>query len=325
MQTRETYKDKMLYLATSHGLYTLEYKNDQWVQTRYSLKDQYISRLCVRSGQILAGTKAGVFRSQDLGCTWEKCEQGIGDIYVRALYADDDSGRIYLGTEPAAIYFSDDGGQNWKTGAHVETLRDKHNWSLPYSSEAGCIRGFAVRKNRCYAAAEQGGVLRSDNGGENWDLVLGSTGEENVRPDGVHFDVHQVYTHSSSPDNILACTGGGLYKSADGGDRWEQLYDCYCRAAWMDPQDRNHIIFGPADSVDRNGRIEASEDSLNWQDFSKQLPTPWSETMVELISSYQDSLFAITSDGRCFITLLEEDNWMPLFPEIKLINDLLIV
>src|SRR5256885_10017228 len=53
---------------------------------------------------------------------------------------------------------------------------------LPYTTlfRSGCIRGFAFHGARAYAAAEGGGALRSDDGGETWSLCAGSNGNPDL-------------------------------------------------------------------------------------------------------------------------------------------------
>ena len=113
--------------------------------------------------------------------------------------------------------------QSGRSGVPHEEVahpRDGHHWFLPYSPEAGCVRGFAVHGERVYAAAEVGGVVRSDDGGQTWRLAHGSDGQPafgEPRWPLVHPDVHSIEVHPSSPDLVLAATGGGLYRSQDGG------------------------------------------------------------------------------------------------------------
>ena len=154
-------------------------------------------------------------------------------------------------------------GKSWRACAEVTQLRDKFKWSLPYSPEAGCVRGFAFHGSRAYAAVEVGGVLRSDDNGETWQLAEGSDGNpsfEGPPEPFIYPDVHSIEVHPSSPDLVYAPTGGGFYRSNDGGKTWKLFYDCYCRAVWVDPLDPEHFILGPADYVNSNGRIEESRD-----------------------------------------------------------------
>jgi len=290
------------------------------------LSGRRVTSVIAREGVILAGTRNGVYRSGDRGRTWREAGDGLSVRHVRWLaYHPEVSDRELAGTEPAAIFISQDGGATWRECSEVADLRREHGWRLPYSPEAGCIRGFAFHGDRAYAAAEDGAVLRSDDGGKSWSLAPGSAGnpDQGPSPARVHSDVHSVTTHPSSPDRVLAPTGGGLYRSDDGGHTWERLYRCYCRAAWWDPADAEHIIFGPADGVDRSGRIEESRDGgRTWQTAGQGLNLPWSRHMVERLHHLEEMLWAVLSNGDLFVTSLDNIAWRPVLQEAGWINDL---
>lgn len=125
--------------------------------------------MTAHQGVVLAGTPNGIYRSDDLGKTWHGENEGLNIPHVRNLiYYLKDRALVLAGTEPAAIFISPDDGKSWRECPEVAKLRDKHGWNPPYSPNAGCIRGFAYHGHRIYAAAEQGGVLGSDDGGESW-------------------------------------------------------------------------------------------------------------------------------------------------------------
>ena len=159
---------------------------------------------------------------------------------------------------------------------------------LPYSPEAGCIRGFAFHGQRVYAAAEVGGVLRSDDGGESWALAAGSDGNTDLGGPPEPFvspDVHNIVVHPSDPDLVFAVSFAGLYRSQDGGATWKNLYRCYCRDLWLDPLDPQHIVFGPAKNVEAGGRIEVTRDGgQSWQLASDGLEVPWPNSLPERFS-----------------------------------------
>ena len=68
---------------------------------------------------------------------------------------------------------------------------------------------------------EVGGVLRSDDGGESWQLAGGSSGDPSLDDPSlgeapapqVYPDVHSIAVHPSSPDLVYAPTGAGFYAS----------------------------------------------------------------------------------------------------------------
>ncbi len=230
----------------------------------------------------------------------------------------------FAGTEPANIFVSHNGGDLWRSCPEVAELRDEFKWNLPYSPEAGCVRGFAFHGSRAYAAVEVGGVLISDDKGESWRLADGSDGNPDLQgpPEPfVYPDVHSLEVHPSSPDLVYAPTGGDFYRSYDGGKTWVDLYDCYCRAVWVDPLDSEHIILGPADHVDANGRIEESRDGgKTWLLASNGLKVPWRRGMVERFFEADDELFAVLSNGQLLITSLSNLEWRYILPDVHHVN-----
>jgi hypothetical protein len=80
-------------------------------------------------------------------------------------------GSLLAGTEPELIFRLVDNGKTWQACPEVAALRDRLGWSLPYSPQAGCVRGFALHGARAYAAVEVGGVLASHDGGAIWQMA----------------------------------------------------------------------------------------------------------------------------------------------------------
>lgn len=217
-----SHQDGRLLVATQHGLVVAQHTDGAWRETARVLEDRDVTGVVCREGVILAGTTDGVCRSEDGGTTWRDAGQGLHLRHIRWLaYHPDVSDLEFVGTEPAGIFRSRDGAGSWQGCPEVEALRDQHGWFLPYSPEAGCVRGFAFHGERAYAAVEVGGVLRSDDAGVTWRLAAGSTGEAtfDVPPAPLVFaDVHWIATHPASPDHVYAATAEGLYRSTDGGN-----------------------------------------------------------------------------------------------------------
>jgi photosystem II stability/assembly factor-like uncharacterized protein len=314
-----------LILATERGIVICEREGDNWRVSARGLIDQQVTSIIAREGVILAGTTKGVFRSDDEAQTWKEAGNDLTSRHVRWLaYHPDISDLEFAGTEPANIFVSLDGGGSWRACAEVAQLRDKFKWSLPYSPEAGCVRGFAFHGSRAYAAVEVGGVLVSDDNGETWALAEGSDGRPDLQgpPEPlVYPDVHSLEVHPSSPDLVYAPTGGGFYRSNDGGKTWKLFYDCYCRAVWVNPHDPEHLILGPADYVDSNGRIEESHDGgLSWSLASNGLKVPWRRGMVERFFQADAELIAVLSNGQLLSAPLSTLEWRRILPEITDVN-----
>lgn len=309
-----------LFVATGDGLYVFEPAARGWKETARALEGRAVTSVSASKYAVLAGTRDGIFISRDRAASWEEASTGLTEPHVRWLETHlNDPWLAFAGTEPAAIFESADGAESWRQCPEVAELRNANGWYLPYSPEAGCVRGFAFHGSRGYAAVEQGGLLRTDDGGRSWRLAGGSTGDPHAPMlDGrIHPDVHSVVVHPLSPDLVLAPTGGGLYVSKDGGKTWTELYDCYCRAAWAHPDDPRHLVFGPADGVDSNGRIEETTDGgETWEDASQGLNVPWPHYMVERLTAVADELMAVLSNGQLIAAPLETLAWRPVLVDL---------
>jgi photosystem II stability/assembly factor-like uncharacterized protein len=313
-----------LYLATDHGVVVAEI-DENWRVMHSGLDGHQVTSLTAHKGVVLAGTGDGIFRSEDGGRTWKEASQGLQMRHIRWMASHPDISTLELaGTEPAGIFISRDGGNTWQGQPEVSRLRDQFHWSLPYSPEAGCVRGFAFHGSRAYAAVEVGGVLVSNANATNWALAAGSSGNPsmgNIPAAFIHPDVHSLEVHPSSAEYVFAPTGGGFYRSTDGGKTWEFLYDCYCRAVWVDPLDAEHMILGPADGVDRNGRIEESRDGgKTWSNPFGNLGAPWRRHMVERFRQVGDQIFAVLSNGELLASPLQNTAWSRILPELSDVN-----
>ena len=309
-----------LLLATMDGLGVYARESAGWRELRQGLAGRQVTCVLAREGVILAGSRQGVWRSDDLGANWRAASAGLTQPYVRWLaFHPDISDFEVAGTEPAAIFVSRDGAASWRGCPEVEQLRDQHRWFLPYSPAAGCVRGFAFHGARAYAAVEVGGVLRSDDGAQTWSLARGSDGNPDLAgpPEPLIYpDLHSVHVHPSSPDLVYAPTGGGFYRSDDGGAHWSLRYHCYCRACWVDPADPQHILLGPADNVDVNGRIEESFDGgHSWALASGRLDVPWPDNMVERFVADGGTLMAVMNNGELLAAEIGRWTWQRMLPE----------
>lgn len=276
----------------------------------------YATSVFAQQAQVLLGTRIGIFRSDDMGDSWKMVNNGLTIRHIRWIAGHPDSpGFIFAGSEPAGIFLSTDGGSSWRVTPEVEALREEQRWYLPYSPEAGCVRGFAFSGRRAYAAVEVGGTLVSADGGQSWNLnALQASSEGRIHP-----DVHSVETHPDSDEMVVAPTGGGFFVSEDGGVNWVNHYpNSYCRAMWWDPGDINHMLLGNADWVDRNGRIEESRNrGLSWQPASDGLDIPWGKYMVERFTQVGNELLAILSNGEVWSSNLEDISWHRILPEVR--------
>ncbi|MFP4580206.1 MAG: WD40/YVTN/BNR-like repeat-containing protein [Candidatus Sumerlaeia bacterium] len=308
-----------LFLASQEGVVLAENRETGWAIVSRGLKGKSCTSIAYMDEIIYAGAAEGCWISEDPAQEWRQHTEGLKHKHIRWLACGPpETHRVFAGTEPAAVFFYDGNGSWWDC-SEVEGLRDKNGWFLPYSDGAGCVRGFDFDKNFAYAAVEVGGLLWSDDFGHHWDLVKGATGNPDTKAHElphVHPDVHSVTLPRDMEGVVFAATGGGLFLSTNQGKQWCRLYECYCRAVWVNPDNRLEIVLGPADGVSENGRIEYSKDGgESWQDASGGLDTPWPERMVERFLQMDDQLLALLSDGTVLASIIDEWEWEPILQD----------
>ena len=158
-----------LLLATSNCAAICEFVGDDWRVIRRDLMGNFATSVSTQGEMALVGTRDGIFRSEDGGDSWRAVNNGLTTRHVRWMATHPENPeRIYSGSEPAGIFVSLDGGSSWRACPEVEELRDRQGWYLPYSPEAGCVRGFAFSGSTAYAAIEVGGFLVSADSGGTW-------------------------------------------------------------------------------------------------------------------------------------------------------------
>jgi len=197
-------------------------------------------------------TTRGVYRSLNGGKTWERVlykDENTGAVQVaidpknpNIIYADMWAGRqgpwengSWDGKE-SGLYKSIDGGATWK----------KLTNGLPTVQQGLGRIGFCIAPtdpNRLYAtvdAGKEGGMYRSDDGGENWRSI-----SNDGRYWGRGSDFAEVKVDPKNKD-IVYTANVVVWKSEDGGNTWKDFRgapggDDYHRI-WINPNNSNIIL-----------------------------------------------------------------------------------
>jgi hypothetical protein len=87
---------------------------------------------------VYCGTaRDGLFRSRDSGRNWEPVGPGIDHPIITAVDLGhsgqaDGLGIVYAGTEPSAVFRSENGGDSWVDLAGLRALPSADTWSFPH-------------------------------------------------------------------------------------------------------------------------------------------------------------------------------------------------
>ena len=192
----------------------------------------------------------GLFRSTDGGDTWERIlfrdeRTGAVDIaldrnnpdviYVALWEAFRREYTMSSGGPGSGMFKSTDGGDTW-----TEITR---NPGMPESGVVGKI-GLAVSSadsERVYALFEHadGGLFRSDDGGDTWELV---NDERRIRQRAFYYT--HVFADHYDPD-VVYVQNTSLFHSTDGGETYEVINNGThgdFHDLWISPEDPAHLI-----------------------------------------------------------------------------------
>ena len=194
----------------------------------------------------------GVFRSTDGGDSWERVlfrdeRTGAIDIVIDrnnpdVLYASlwEAFRKEYTmssGGPGSGMFKSVDGGTTW-----TEITR---NPGMPPEGVVGRI-GVAVsseNSSRVYALFEHddGGLFRSDDGGESWELI---NDERRIRQRAFYYS-HVFADHHD--EDVVYVQNTSFFRSTDGGATYEVINNGThgdFHDFWIDPDDPAHVVVG---------------------------------------------------------------------------------
>ena len=211
----------------------------------------------------------GVFKSTDGGDTWRRVlyrndETGAIDIVIDrnnpdVLYASlwqafRKEYTMSSGGPGSGMFKSTDGGETW-----TEITR---NPGMPQEGVVGRI-GLAVssaNSDRVFALFENdnGGLFRSDDGGDTWELV---NEERRIRQRAFYY-THVFADHQD--EDVVYVQNTSLFRSTDGGETYEVINNGThgdFHDFWIDPNDPDHLIVGN----DGGGAVSFNTGN-NWTD-----------------------------------------------------------
>jgi photosystem II stability/assembly factor-like uncharacterized protein len=158
----------------------------------------------------------GLYKTEDNGLNWKQ----ILSANAHALALDEsDEQRLWVGVEPVGLWRSEDGGGTWlDLSDNLRRLPTALDWrfpSPPYQARLRALCQVPGQPQTLLAGIEIGGLIRSDDGGNQWQL----SGDE------IEEDVHALAVQPAGQNFWLASTGDGSYRSVDGGQSWEPASD----------------------------------------------------------------------------------------------------
>lgn len=283
---------------------------------------------------------AGVYKSNDLGKTWQQLDAYYFDPSEGGVFVDDNNPNIAYAIFSRKILKTADGGKTW------ENFFFTHD--EPFIQNSGLER-LAVGENsdEVFIAGRQG-LFHTEDAGEHWhERNKGFIGSEVVdiikANDGTLYagtyslgmfkstDQGQSWTfssynlenpyimliaaHPTEPQTVFVTTNGGVYISSDGGLTWERVAKEFFKDSELlpgishfhgiafDPKNPKRIyVGGGGDQYSPSGvGISISEDSgKNWKQANVGFETDVHVSKIVVNKNNSSIIYATTQGATNF-------------------------
>jgi photosystem II stability/assembly factor-like uncharacterized protein len=187
------------------------------------------------------GPGSGLFKSTDGGEHWTELteqnakglpEKPYGRIALAVAPSKPNVVYAFIEAHKSALFRSDDGGQNWQKLDASQYMV----WRPFYFANL-----IVDPKNENKVFKVDGPLLLSVNGGKSFSSVGGAA----------HGDFHDVWIDPADPNVVFTGDDGGLWRSQDGGSRWEHMMNLPISQFYhvsIDSSDPYHVYGGLQDN-----------------------------------------------------------------------------
>ena len=206
---------------------------------------------------------SAVWRSPDLGETWEHSSEGIS-------YGDDDprkvskvsslglvDGRVLVGVEAPGIFESADGGQTWSLLTTLAGQPGSEAWDDPANQPPGHLGISAIETaggdaDHWWTIVQGIGAFETDDGGTSWTpRNRGLRADWPREHEEVGFCVHKLVRSGADGNRMYQQNHVGMHRSDDAGHSWVEITDGlpteFGFAAAAHPYDRDTFYVIPLD------------------------------------------------------------------------------
>ncbi|MGE5661833.1 MAG: WD40/YVTN/BNR-like repeat-containing protein, partial [Ignavibacteriales bacterium] len=253
----------------------------------------------------------GLWKTDNGGQTWDSIGKNeistssIMSVSISPLKEGNNGfNKVYVGTEPSALYISSDGGESWERMSGLNNLESSATWSFPprpWTHHVRWIEPDVNNLNYVFVAIEAGALVQSHDGGRTWiDRVKQGP-----------YDTHTLATHRKMPKRLYSSAGDGYFESFDYGESWnsqtEGLRHHYLHGLAVDSSDPQNVIVSASLGAWQAHNIEnansvlyrRSADGETWKNVSKGLPES-KGTIITMLASNPNSageFYALNNRG----------------------------
>ena len=198
-----------------------------------------------------------VARSDDGGKTWEQRSPGlafpqdmglsVANVWHVEPGHGSQPGVVYAGTQPGALFRSEDWGESWASVDGITRNKYRQFWGPTGSVGESSLHSIQVDPrdaNRVYCSISTGGTYFSEDGGINWELcshgivattpaakvflaeIAASFPQPELPPDvdpAALDEFHKFLIDTKNPDRLWGQSHVGVFKSDHRGKNWEDV------------------------------------------------------------------------------------------------------
>ena len=280
---------------------------------------------------------SGVWRSHDLGESWELSSQGLGygdesDLKLSKISGLTVAhGRLLAGGEASGIFESRDGGVSWSLRSTLDGQPGRGDWNDPAKQPPGHLGLPAVLPHpddpeRLWAVVQGYGIFETTDDGASWTpRNRGLRAAWPLEDPEVGYCVHKLVMSPTDHDRLYQQNHCGMHRSDDAGQSWSEITDglpCdFGFAAAVHPHDRDSFYVIPLDPGHARcmpeGRAavwRTSDGGSSWRRLERGLPQRHAHLGVLREGMAIDSLdvpglYFGTTTGQVFASADEGDSW----------------
>jgi hypothetical protein len=240
-----------VWIGTRKGLFVARRNAGGWTLGQPAFPGEPVTQVAVdgKDGAWYAALRLGHFgvklwKSADRGASWQAiAAPAFPPKPTEGPWSDDptpwtvdlvwgleaNGGELWAGCLPAGLFHSRDGGASWHLARSLWEQPERREWGGGGYDHAG-IHSIVVDPRdarHVTIASSSGGVWQTRDRGETWQSTCKGMAASYVPPeraeDPTVQDPHRVVECAAHPDVLWCQHHGGMYRSADGGLRWQRI------------------------------------------------------------------------------------------------------
>jgi hypothetical protein len=350
-----TTNDRLL-LGTRKGLIEARKQNGSWSLGAPALAGQPIAYATrdPRNGSVWASIDHGhwgvkLSRSKDDGATFEEVAapkypedtgKAAGYYWILEPGHPDAPDQFWVGTDPGALFVTNDDGASWEFNRPLWDLCVKHEWTGGGRPDAG-IHSICLDPrdaNHLQVAVSCAGVVGTEDGGATWAYANKGLRMDYAPPEDQDkeygYDPHCMVRSPAAPDVLWQANHCGVYRTTNGSASWDEVsqkplvYFGFPIATHPEQPDTAWIVPMKADSerttIDGKLRVMRTDDGgATWAEQGAGLPQegaydfPYRHALD--VAPDGETLAFATTSGNCYVSEDGGASWQTISGNLPLV------